>query len=107
MLRRAYQQPLNFLAKPRNPPSMTYDRPESAGTGYLRRNEKKSKPSQPDHTGSATVAGQKYHLSAWVNEGDDGRKYFKITFRPDQERPEEPRQQGGGRMPVADNEIPF
>jgi hypothetical protein len=42
-----------------------------------------------------------------VNEGDDGRKYFKITFRPDQERPEEPRQQGGGRMPVADNEIPF
>jgi hypothetical protein len=82
------------------------DRPASAGTGYLRRNDKKSRPSQPDHVGSATVAGAKFYISAWVNEGDDGRKYFKLAFTPAEEQADD-RRQGGGPMPDKDREIPF
>lgn len=83
------------------------DRPASAGTGSLRRNEKKSRPSQPDHIGSATVAGVKYYLSAWINEGDDGRKYFKLSFTPAEDRADDRQQAQRTSQRPLDSEIPF
>ena len=63
------------------------DFPQDSGTGFLRR----TKPSQPEFTGTATISGTKYRLAAWVNEGDDG-KYFKISFRPAEDRADDRRQ---------------
>ena len=85
---------------------MSTDRPTSAGTGSLRRNEKKARPSQPDHVGSATIVGVKYYLSAWVNDGDDGRKYFKLSFTLAEERTDDRRDQQRDRQ-RPDDSIPF
>ena len=82
------------------------DYPPDAGTGFLRRNEKASKPSHPSHTGTATVDGVKYFVSAWVNEGDDGKKYFKLSFRPAEDRSDDRQPQRGGRAQF-DDQIPF
>ena len=39
------------------------------------------------------MSGAKYYISAWVNEGDDGKKYFKLSFTPADERAGDRRQQ--------------
>ncbi len=85
---------------------MSNDRPPDAGTGFLRRNKKREKPSQPEFTGSATVGGVKYWLSAWINENDDG-KYFKISFRPAEERTDDRQQAQREAQRPLDSEIPF
>ena len=59
-------------------------------TGVLFKNERKVEDSHPDHTGTATVGGVKWELSAWVKEiktgPNAGKKYFAINFRPPKER---------------------
>lgn len=41
--------------------------------GSLFRNAKKEKDSHPSMEGSCTIAGVKYWISAWTNEGENGR----------------------------------
>lgn len=50
-------------------------------SGILSRNDRREKDTHPEFTGNAEVDGVEYWLNAWVNE-KDGRKYFKISFKP-------------------------
>lgn len=60
-------------------------------SGILSRNQRRESDKHPEYSGTAEVDGVEYWLSAWVNNGDNG-KYFKISFKK-----KEPRQGGGGQ----------
>jgi hypothetical protein len=53
--------------------------------GSLSRNAKRETDRHPEFKGSAMVGGVEYWLSAWVREGDDGSKYFSLSFTPKQQ----------------------
>ena len=46
---------------------------------YLRRNKDRQTDKHPEFKGSGVVFGKEVWISAYVNEGDDGSKYFKIS----------------------------
>lgn len=68
---------------------MPYERRDNSGT--LSRNDKKQKPSHPDHRGQATIDGVEYWIGAWIKEGSYG-KFFSLNFqRKDEARKPAPR----------------
>ena len=79
---------------------MQYD---NTNSGVLFRNEKKQTEKHPDFTGSINSDGREFFLSAWVNETNDGRKYFKLSLSPKDEKPSKPAQQ----QSIPDEDIPF
>ena len=52
-------------------------------SGSLYKNTK-DKPTQPDYTGSATIAGKQYRVSGWVNKSKAGSNYLRILFSEQQ-----------------------
>jgi hypothetical protein len=54
-------------------------------SGSLFKNDERRSETDASHTGSALIGGQRFRISAWVNETRDGKKYFKLSFR--QQRP--------------------
>ena len=52
-------------------------------SGSLYKNTK-DKPTQPDYTGTATIAGKQYRLSGWVNKSKAGANYFRVLFSEQQ-----------------------
>jgi hypothetical protein len=63
--------------------------------GTLSRNQKREPGSnQPEFKGSSMIEGREYWVSGWVNEGDDGSKYFSLSFKPK----EQPQQQASPEL---------
>jgi hypothetical protein len=59
---------------------MRYEQKE--GDGALFRAEKETEQ-HPDYTGTITIGGQQYWLSAWVKSSKDGaKKYMSLAARP-------------------------
>ncbi len=61
---------------------MAYDNNDS---GMLARNKRKEKDTHPEYTGSVTVGGVEYWISAWVKVGGpgsklEGEKFFSLAF---------------------------
>lgn len=86
------------------------DYPQDAGKGMLGRNSKAEKPSHPSHTGVCDIAGKRYRIAAWVKTSEKtGEKYFSLSFRLEEQRTDDRRQQRqpdrGG--PDWDSQIPF
>jgi hypothetical protein len=81
------------------------DKPQDAGSGSLRRNAKKERPSQPDYLGSIEIRGRKFWLSGWINEADDGSKWLKLAVRDADEQPAPKPKQAAGRQ--FSDESPF
>lgn len=50
-------------------------------SGALFRNARKQTEKQPDYTGSITISGQQYDLSAWLKDSKGG-KFFSLAIRP-------------------------
>ena len=49
-------------------------------SGILSRNDKRKTDKHPEFSGTAEVDGVEYWLAGWVNQTQDGRKYFKLSF---------------------------
>lgn len=56
-------------------------------SGALFRNDKKEKETDRDFQGEVTVEGKEYWISSWINESAKGRKYFKLSLSPKDEKP--------------------
>jgi hypothetical protein len=52
-------------------------------SGSLYKNTKE-KPTQPDYTGTATIAGKQYRVSGWVNKSKAGANYLRVLFSEQQ-----------------------
>lgn len=52
--------------------------------GSLFRNDRKQKDSEPDYKGDALIDGKEVWLSAWLNDGKNG-KYLSLSFQDKQE----------------------
>jgi len=50
-------------------------------SGILFKNEDKSKDTDRDYHGSATIAGVEYWMSGWIKQGKRG-KFLSFTFKP-------------------------
>ncbi len=56
------------------------------GRGALFKNDRKTKDTQPDYKGEATVGNEDYWLAAWINESEKGTKYMSLSFTPKDEK---------------------
>lgn len=59
---------------------MSYEMKEASGS--LFKNDRKEKEGHPDYTGTMLLNGEKFRISAWVNETKGGVKYFGLKFKP-------------------------
>jgi hypothetical protein len=70
-------------------------------TGVLFKNVDKTHEKQPDYRGSVTVQGQKYWLSAWINEAkSDGSKYMSLALTEIEEDRPQRSSRSNGRPPA-------
>ena len=61
-------------------------------TFNLRKNTDRKHDKSPEYRGSINVEGREYWLAAWINENDDGSKYFsgKVTAKDAAQAPAKP-----------------
>lgn len=65
-------------------------------SGVLFKNDKKTSEKHPVYKGQCEIDGQKYYISAWINEKKgSGEKYMKLAFELPQGEVH-PSQQGRG-----------
>jgi hypothetical protein len=55
-------------------------------TGILSRNDRKQVDTHADFKGKAVIDGRAYWIDSWVKE-KDGRKFFTLRFKPQDEPP--------------------
>jgi len=49
-------------------------------SGALFRNDRKTQDNHPDHTGTCTIEGKEYYVSAWIKTSSAGKKYFSMAY---------------------------
>lgn len=77
--------------------------------GAIWKNERREKDTHPHFTGSATIDGVEYWVSAW-KRGDDAREKspaLKFAFKRKEERATEAPRAPTQAEPFADDDIPF
>ena len=52
-------------------------------TGILFKNDRKTSDTHPDYTGTITVAGEQFALSAWIKQGKSA-KFMSLSVKPQQ-----------------------
>jgi hypothetical protein len=50
--------------------------------GALGKNDRRENDRQPEYTGKCEIDGRMCRISAWVKEGQGGRKFFSLSFKP-------------------------
>jgi len=53
--------------------------------GTLGKNDRRENDKQPEYTGKCEIDGKLYRISAWVREGQEGRKFFSLSFKPQEQ----------------------
>ena len=60
-------------------------------SGVIFKNEDKSKDTDRDYRGSATIAGVEYWMSGWIKEAKNGSKFLTFSFKPKDAVAEKPK----------------
>lgn len=72
---------------------------DKRNTGVLFKNDRKSKDTHPDYTGSYTDGdGNEYFLDAWIKDGQKG-KFMRLKTKLKDKQPEP--------QPASDGDSPF
>lgn len=79
---------------------MAYEQRDNSG--ILFRNDKKTRETDRDYAGNATIAGVEYWISGWVKQGQNG-KFMTFSFKPK----DEPKAAAPGARADFNDEIPF
>lgn len=61
---------------------------QKPNTGSLFKNNKKTKDSQPDYSGSCLVNGHEMKIGAWLKTTKKGEKFFSMSFQVPQRSPQ-------------------
>jgi hypothetical protein len=63
-------------------------------SGALFKNDKGDNAARPDYRGDAMVNGELMEIAAWIKPlpSDASKRYMSLSFKPKQQRQEEPRQ---------------
>lgn len=86
---------------------------QKVGQGALFKNDKQGVDKRPDYTGSATIFGKKFYVSAWITVSQSGQKYMSLAFKDTQGQNNAgtpaAQPEAGASAPSAsvDDEIPF
>jgi hypothetical protein len=73
---------------------------DKRNTGVLFKNDRKSKDTHPDYTGSYTDGdGNEYFLDAWIKDGQKG-KFMRLKTKLKDKQPEP-------QQPASDGDSPF
>lgn len=93
---------------------MAYDNNNS---GLMYRNPNKQEEKHPDFTGTVTIDGTEYWLSAWTKEAKPDsklaakgiNKFFSISVNPKDDKPRatKPAAPKGGALGGLEDDIPF
>ena len=79
-------------------------------SGIIFRNERKSRDSDRDYAGSATIDGVEYWVSGWIKQAKNGSKFLTFSFKakdaPKAASTKTAASQSGAGVPFND-EIPF
>lgn len=78
---------------------------DNTNSGALFRNDRKESERHPDYTGSINVEGKEFWLSGWLRESKAGKKFFSLSVREKEAKPETPRPSAGD--PALDEDVPF
>jgi hypothetical protein len=79
---------------------MAYEQRDNSG--ILFRNDKKTRETDRDYAGNATIACVEYWISGWVKQGQNG-KFLTFSFKPK----DEPKAAAPGARADFNDEIPF
>jgi hypothetical protein len=71
-------------------------------SGTLSKNDRKEKDAHPDYRGTLTIRGEKFRLSGWIKNSENG-KFLSLAVRPADEDNGAPKRKSA----PADAEIPF
>jgi len=63
-------------------------------SGALFKNDKGDNAARPDYRGDAMINGELMEIAAWLKPlpSDSSKRYMSLSFKPKQQRQEEPRQ---------------
>ena len=78
------------------------------GRGSLFKNDQKIKETHPDYKGSIMINNKEHYLSAWVEEGKNG-KYFSVSIG-NEKQPKGFVAKGEDELPkntLEDSDLPF
>lgn len=76
-------------------------------SGALFRNDRKQRDNQPDHTGTCTIDGKEYYMSAWIKTSGSGNKFFSIAFTEKDQAKAKAAAAPAGTYEDFDDDIPF
>lgn len=74
-------------------------------SGSLFKNDRKTKDTHPDYTGSGNFDGKDVWISAWVKETKAGKKFFSLSWKEKEAVTGE--KQAPTAQNVMDDEVPF
>lgn len=81
------------------------------GNGSFGKNKYKTKPMQPDFTGSgSTPTGEKVAISVWIRTNDKGEEFYSISLTPPYVKPEQtntPAPAAAHEIQANDGDLPY